>query len=82
MSYDIECAGRKGVFPEAEKDRVIQIAACVSEYGQNEPFSKVVFTLKSCAPISGAQVISFEDEVALLQVYISSLLSYLHLYLY
>ena len=29
LSFDIECAGRKGIFPEAEKDRVIQIANMV-----------------------------------------------------
>ena len=26
LSFDIECAGRKGIFPEPEKDPVIQIA--------------------------------------------------------
>jgi hypothetical protein len=30
LSFDIECAGRKGFFPEAEKDPVIQIANWVS----------------------------------------------------
>ena len=29
LSFDIECAGRKGVFPEADKDPVIQIANMV-----------------------------------------------------
>ncbi len=29
LSFDIECAGRKGVFPEPEKDPVIQIANMV-----------------------------------------------------
>ena len=29
LSIDIECAGRKGIFPEAEKDSVIQIANMV-----------------------------------------------------
>lgn len=29
LSFDIECAGRKGIFPEAEKDSVIQIANMV-----------------------------------------------------
>jgi len=33
LSFDIECQGRKGYFPEAEKDPVIQIANCVSVYG-------------------------------------------------
>ena len=30
LSFDIECAGRKGFFPEAEQDPVIQIANWVS----------------------------------------------------
>ncbi|KAJ1493520.1 DNA-directed DNA polymerase [Baffinella frigidus] len=30
LSFDIECAGRKGHFPEPEKDPVIQIANWVS----------------------------------------------------
>ena len=25
LSFDIECAGRKGIFPEADKDPVIQV---------------------------------------------------------
>ena len=29
LSFDIECAGRKGIFPEPEKDPVIQIANMV-----------------------------------------------------
>lgn len=29
LSIDIECAGRKGIFPEADKDSVIQIANMV-----------------------------------------------------
>ena len=29
LSFDIECAGRKGVFPEPDKDPVIQIANMV-----------------------------------------------------
>jgi DNA polymerase elongation subunit (family B) len=31
LSFDIECAGRKGIFPEPEKDPVIQIANMVRE---------------------------------------------------
>ena len=30
LSFDIECAGRKGIFPEPEHDSVIQIANMVS----------------------------------------------------
>lgn len=33
LSYDIECAGRKGIFPEAEHDPVIQIAVMVQCQG-------------------------------------------------
>jgi DNA polymerase delta subunit 1 len=33
LSFDIECAGRKGIFPEAEKDPVIQIANMVTRQG-------------------------------------------------
>jgi DNA polymerase delta subunit 1 len=35
LSFDIECAGRKGIFPEAEIDPVIQIASVVQLQGQN-----------------------------------------------
>lgn len=34
MSFDIECAGRKGIFPEAHIDPVIQIAAMVTRQGE------------------------------------------------
>lgn len=33
LSFDIECAGRKGIFPEADKDPVIQIASMVTRQG-------------------------------------------------
>jgi DNA polymerase delta subunit 1 len=33
LSFDIECAGRKGVFPEPEIDPVIQIATVVKIQG-------------------------------------------------
>lgn len=59
---DIECQGRKGHFPEAEKDPVIQVANVVSLYGQEKPIIQNVFTLKGCLPIVGAQVITSEKE--------------------
>ena len=62
LSVDIECQGRKGHFPEAEKDPVIQIANTVTVYGQDKPIIQNVFTLKGCLPIVGAQVISSEKE--------------------
>jgi DNA polymerase delta subunit 1 len=66
LSFDIECQGRKGYFPEADKDPVIQIANVVSIYGQAEPVVKNVFTLKGCLPIVGTQVITSEKEEDLL----------------
>nr|BAJ78733.1 DNA polymerase delta catalytic subunit [Lepidocampa weberi] len=67
LSFDIECAGRKGIFPEAEKDPVIQIASMLQIQGQEEPMIRTVFTLNSCAPIVGSVVRSFNDEKELLE---------------
>ena len=36
LSFDIECAGRKGIFPEPDKDPVIQIASVVKVQGKME----------------------------------------------
>ena len=41
LSFDIECQGRKGYFPEAEHDPVIQIANCLSVYGDKAPIVQV-----------------------------------------
>lgn len=57
-----------GVFPEADKDPVIQIANMVIRQGEKDPFIRNVFTLKSCAPIVGAEVYSYESETELLKV--------------
>lgn len=62
LSMDIECQGRKGHFPEAEKDPVIQIANTVTVWGQDKPMVENVFTLKGCLPIVGAQVIPSDEE--------------------
>lgn len=35
LSFDIECAGRKGVFPDASQDPVIQIANMVTKQGED-----------------------------------------------
>ncbi|XP_055958058.1 DNA polymerase delta catalytic subunit-like isoform X2 [Patella vulgata] len=67
LSFDIECAGRKGIFPEAEKDPVIQIANMVQRQGEADPFIRNVFTLKSCAPVVGSQVLSYQKESEVLQ---------------
>jgi DNA polymerase elongation subunit (family B) len=56
LSIDIECAGRKGHFPEAQLDPVIQIASMVTVLGENKPRVKNIMTLGSCAAIVGAEV--------------------------
>lgn len=35
LSFDIECAGRKGVFPTPDRDPVIQIANMVTRQGRS-----------------------------------------------
>ena len=71
LSFDIECAGRKGIFPEPEKDPVIQIANMVVRQGEKEPFIRNVFTLDTCAQIVGSQVISCSKEQELLEKWAS-----------
>uniref|UniRef100_A0A1B0GNL4 DNA polymerase n=1 Tax=Phlebotomus papatasi TaxID=29031 RepID=A0A1B0GNL4_PHLPP len=66
LSFDIECAGRKGIFPEPNHDPVIQIANMVIRQGETEPFIRNVFTLDTCAPIVGTQVLTFKRESDLL----------------
>ena len=66
LSFDIECQGRKGHFPEAQIDPVIQIANTVTLQGSDVPFIRNVFTLNTCLPIVGAQVISSDTEEELL----------------
>merc|ERR1719361_1971284 len=67
LSFDIECAGRKGIFPEPEKDPVIQIANMVVNQGDSEPHIRNVFTLNTCGKIVGSDVICFEKEDKLLE---------------
>ncbi|MCL7051574.1 hypothetical protein MKW94_017829 [Papaver nudicaule] len=62
LSFDIECAGRKGHFPEPIHDPVIQVANLVTLQGEGQPFVRNVMTLKSCSPIVGVDVMSFETE--------------------
>ncbi|XP_038215497.1 DNA polymerase delta catalytic subunit [Zerene cesonia] len=66
LSFDIECAGRKGVFPEPNHDPVIQIASMVIRQGESEPYIRNVFTLNTCAPIVGSQVYSYQSESEML----------------
>ena len=58
----------KGHFPEPEKDPVIQIASMVTVQGEDRPCVRNVMTLNTCAPIVGAEVLSFATEQQLLLV--------------
>merc|ERR1719359_1713620 len=63
LSFDLECMSERGQgFPQPDRNQVIQIAAVLAIVGQKEHLASVVWTLKSCAPIPGAAVLSFEDE--------------------
>ncbi|KAF8726461.1 hypothetical protein AX14_007849 [Amanita brunnescens Koide BX004] len=66
LSFDIECAGRKGIFPEATQDPVIQIANMVTRQGDQQPFIRNIFALDTCAHIVGSHVLSFKSEAELL----------------
>lgn len=57
-----------GIFPEPDKDSVIQIANMVIRQGEKDPFVRNVFTWKSCATIVGAEVLSFDTEHELFRV--------------
>ncbi|KAK2745415.1 DNA-directed DNA polymerase delta [Myotisia sp. PD_48] len=62
LSFDIECAGRKGIFPEANMDPVIQIANVVTRYGESTPFVRNVFVMDTCSLIVNTQIFEFEKE--------------------
>jgi DNA polymerase delta subunit 1 len=66
LSFDIEAAGRRGVFPQAEHDPVIQIGMHFHVVAGDGPLPPLLLSLRSCDPIEGATVIAFEDEAALL----------------
>ncbi|KAK2781223.1 DNA-directed DNA polymerase delta [Onygenales sp. PD_12] len=69
LSFDIECAGRKGVFPEANQDPVIQIANVVTRYGESKPFVRNVFVLDTCSLIVNTQILEFDQEEKMLMAW-------------
>lgn len=66
LSFDIECAGRKGIFPDPAVDPVIQIANMVQVQDETTPFVRNVFTVGTCSKIAGTQVLEYEREQDLL----------------
>lgn len=69
LSFDIECAGRKGVFPEANQDPVIQIANVVTRYGEEKPFIRNVFCMDTCSLIVNTQILEFDAEEKMLMAW-------------
>lgn len=67
-AFDIECVSKDGSFPDPTRptDEVIQIGLTISKYGEDECYYKHILTLKSCDPLEGIVVQSFETEKALL----------------
>ncbi|KAJ5710176.1 DNA polymerase delta catalytic subunit [Penicillium malachiteum] len=62
LSFDIECAGRQGIFPEPNIDPVIQIGNVVTRYGEQKPFIRNVFCLNETSNIVNTQVLEFNKE--------------------
>ncbi|KAI6797516.1 DNA polymerase delta catalytic [Hortaea werneckii] len=69
LSFDIECSGRKGVFPEANVDPVIQIANVVTRYGEDKPFVRNVFCMDTCSLIVNTQIFEFGSEEKMLMAW-------------
>ncbi|VDM65525.1 unnamed protein product [Strongylus vulgaris] len=79
LSLDIECMGRRGIFPDASEDPVIQIANMVKVSllaivtihtrveGESEPFIRNCFVLGTCAPVIGSEIIECKNEEDLLE---------------
>ena len=56
----------KGKFPTFEEDPVIQIATVRSVYGDQSQDEVRMFMLKSCEPIEGVLIHTFDDEAEML----------------
>ncbi|KAF8382815.1 hypothetical protein PRIPAC_71957 [Pristionchus pacificus] len=67
LSFDIECLGRRGVFPDPTHDSVIQISNMVKLQGQSEPFIRNCFVLGTCAGVVGSHIIECKTEQELLE---------------
>lgn len=69
LSFDIECAGRQGIFPEPNVDPVIQIANVVTRYGDSKPFVRNVFCMDTCSLIVNTQILEFDKEEKMLMAW-------------
>lgn len=69
LSFDIECANRKGLFPDAKIDPVIQIANLVTILGESRPIARNLFSLGDCSNIADADVYAYKNESEMLMDY-------------
>ena len=70
LSFDLEAAGRRGVFPQPAHDPVIQIAVAFEVVGGSPAaIPPVLLSFRECAAIEGAEVLSFEDEGDMLRAF-------------
>lgn len=69
LSFDIEAAGRRGVFPEAQVDPVIQIAIHFLVLGDKVQKKPILLCLKKCELIDGVDVFSFDSELEMLNAF-------------
>lgn len=69
LSFDIECAGRKGIFPEPNMDPVIQIANVVTRAGEEKSFIRNIFCLDTCSLITNAHVLEYDAEEKMLMAW-------------
>jgi DNA polymerase elongation subunit (family B) len=68
MAFDIECTSGDGSFPQPERDsdKVIQIGATLSKYGEDDVYEKHLLSLGETADIEGVHVQWFDTEQELL----------------
>ena len=64
LSYDIEAAGRRGVFPDSAIDPAIQIAVKFHIMAPSavEPPKSVLLNLRSCDPIDDSHVVCYAER--------------------
>lgn len=74
MSYDIETMStdENGGFPQAsrEGDAVIQIGVTLNYYQHQDCYKKILLSYKTCDPIDGVDVRSFDSEEDLLMEFV------------
>ena len=68
FGFDIECAGKNGVFPTPEEDPVIQISVITEVFGIGSPKREIkcVHVLGTCLPSKEFEIITYKTEKELL----------------